>query len=178
MSDLSLQLLLDRAEISEVVARFATALDLQDWALFRSCFTDEIEADYSDLRGEPPAVIGADAFVAQRCDALKGLKTQHLSTNHIINIEGDAATCTSCAVIHRLRPLAVGHNTFARTGTTCTRSRERQEGGKYVRCGRRSYGTQGTRRYTGFTGIKIAPPRQRQSTFWKANRRSKTEKGY
>jgi ketosteroid isomerase-like protein len=112
MSDSKLQLLSDRAEISEVVARFATALDYKDWPLFRSCFTDEIEADYSDLRGEPLAVVNADMFVNQRREALEGLTTQHLSTNHIITVEGDSATCTSCAVIHRLRPRNDGHDAF------------------------------------------------------------------
>jgi hypothetical protein len=122
-----LQLLLDRDEIGEVVSRFATALDLQDWPLFRSCFTDEIEVDYSDLRGEPPSVVSADTFVDQRREALEGLTTQHLSTNHIITVEGDSGTCTSCAVIHRLRPRDDGHDAFDTHGYysyTLTRTAE------------------------------------------------------
>jgi hypothetical protein len=34
-----LQLLLDRAEISDVQLRYATGLDSRNWPLFRSCFT-------------------------------------------------------------------------------------------------------------------------------------------
>jgi hypothetical protein len=107
-----LKLLLDRAEISDMVIRFAIALDLQDWPLFRSCFTDEVEADYSDFRGEPPAMIQADDFVEQRRSALSGLKTQHISTNHVITVDGDTAVCISCAVIHRFAPDKQGDNYF------------------------------------------------------------------
>jgi len=44
-----LQLLLDRAEISDVQLRYATGLDSRDWPLFRSCFTNEneIETDFT-----------------------------------------------------------------------------------------------------------------------------------
>ena len=38
MDDARLQLLLDRAEISDVQLRYATGLDSRDWPLFRSCF--------------------------------------------------------------------------------------------------------------------------------------------
>jgi hypothetical protein len=127
MSDSKLQFLLDRAEIGEVVSRFATALDQQDWPLFRSCFTDEIEVDYSDFRREPPAVVSADTFVSQRCEGLEGLTTQHLSTNHIITVEGNSATCTSCAVIHRRRQRDAKHDALDTHGYythTLTRTAE------------------------------------------------------
>jgi 3-phenylpropionate/cinnamic acid dioxygenase small subunit len=107
-----LQLLLDRSEISDIVIRFAVALDIQDWPLFRSCFTDEIEADYSDFRGEPPALIRADDFVEQRQSTLSGLRTQHISSNHVITVDGDTATCISCAVIHRYDPSEQEDNCF------------------------------------------------------------------
>ncbi|HEY0377201.1 MAG TPA: nuclear transport factor 2 family protein [Pyrinomonadaceae bacterium] len=112
MDGLILQLLLDRSEISDLIISFAVALDHQDWARFRTCFTDEIEADYSDLRGEPPALIRADDFVEQRRAALSGLKTQHISVNHVITINGDIATCVSCAVIYRFHPNLEGENSF------------------------------------------------------------------
>ena len=100
----SLSLLQDRAAVIDVVLAFARALDVKDWAACRRCFTDEIETDYSDLRGEPPQTVKADDFVALRRTALERLKTLHLSANHLITVEGDRATCVSAAVIHRLRP--------------------------------------------------------------------------
>jgi 3-phenylpropionate/cinnamic acid dioxygenase small subunit len=100
----SLSELRDRTAVSDVVLTFARSLDIKDWEGCRRCFLDEIETDYSDLRGEPPSRTSAADFVAKRRAALEHLKTLHLSTNHLITVEGDSATCVSAAVIHRLRP--------------------------------------------------------------------------
>jgi 3-phenylpropionate/cinnamic acid dioxygenase small subunit len=100
----SLSSLTDRLAVTDVVLGFARSLDLKDWEACRRCFLDEIETDYSDLRGEPPSRVKADDFVAKRRGALDRLKTLHLSTNHQVTIDGDHATCVSTAVIHRLRP--------------------------------------------------------------------------
>ena len=94
----------DRAAVSDVVLEFARSLDLKDWAACRRCLLDEIETDYSDLRGEPPSRVKAADFVAKRQVALERLKTLHLSTNHQVTVDGDRATCVSAGVIHRLRP--------------------------------------------------------------------------
>jgi len=100
----SLSLIRDRAAVIDVVLAAARALDVKDWAAYRGCFTDEIETDYSDLRGEPPQIVKADDFVALRRTALDRLKTLHLSANHLVTVDGDRATCVSAAIIHRFRP--------------------------------------------------------------------------
>ncbi len=100
----SLSPLQDRAAVIDVVLGFARALDVKDWAACRRCFADELETDYSDLRGEPPSTVKADDFVALRRAALEKLKTLHLSVNHLVTVDGDRATCVSAAVIHRFRP--------------------------------------------------------------------------
>mgnify|MGYP001453042418 CR=1 FL=1 len=94
----------DTAAVIDVVLGFARSLDVKDWAACRRCFEDEIETDYSDLRGEPPQTVKADDFVALRRAALERLKTLHLSANHLVTVDGDRATCVSAAVIHRFRP--------------------------------------------------------------------------
>lgn len=104
MEDTSIQVLRDRMEIIDVVIRFASALDMKDWKLCLSCFTDEIEADYSDLRGEPAKLIKSTDFVKLREIALSSLITEHLSTNHTITVEGDEATCISHMTIYRFLP--------------------------------------------------------------------------
>jgi hypothetical protein len=92
--DENLQRLVDQAEIRDTILCFATSLDLKDWVQCRLCFTDEIHTDYADLRGDIPSLVSADDFVAQRRKALGHLKTQHLSTNHLITMQGDDhATC-------------------------------------------------------------------------------------
>lgn len=83
MAEAELRRLSDRSDIQDVVVRFASALDMQDWALCRSCFADYVEQDYSDFRGEPPSTMSADDFVAQRREALSDIKTHHLSANQL-----------------------------------------------------------------------------------------------
>jgi len=100
----SLTVLTDRAAVSDLLLEFARALDSKDWTICRRCLLDEIETDYSDLRGEPPSRVNADDFVAKRRVALERLKTLHLSTNHQVTVDRDRATCVSAGVIHRLRP--------------------------------------------------------------------------
>ena len=101
----SLSVVNDRLAVSDLVLSFARSLDVKDWEACRRCFLDEVETDYSDLRGEPPSRVKADDFVAKRRIALERLTTLHLSTNHLITLDGDRATCVSAAVIHRLRPV-------------------------------------------------------------------------
>jgi len=96
--------LIARDEIRATVIRFATSLDLKDWRQCRSCFTDQIYTDYSDLRGDPPAIVNADEFVELRRRALSDLLTHHVSTNHLIELNGDEASCVSSMVIYRRVP--------------------------------------------------------------------------
>jgi hypothetical protein len=66
----SLTVLADRAAVSDLLLEFARALDSKEWTICRRCLLDEIETDYSDLRGEPPARVNAEDFVAKRRMAL------------------------------------------------------------------------------------------------------------
>jgi hypothetical protein len=96
MEDDKLQLLLDRAEISDVQLRYATGLDSRDWPLFRSCFTNEneIETDFTSVFGGDPRKVSADRWTEAARRSLSGLKAmQHMITNHVITIAGDDATC-------------------------------------------------------------------------------------
>lgn len=38
-----------KADISEVLLRYATAIDTKDWDLLRCCFTDGVDADYGEI---------------------------------------------------------------------------------------------------------------------------------
>jgi len=92
-----LQLLLDRAEISDVQLRYATGLDSRDWPLFRSCFADEIETDFTSVFGGEPRKVSADRWTEAARRSLSGLQaTQHMITNHVITFQGDdEATCVA-----------------------------------------------------------------------------------
>ncbi len=38
-----------RADVAELLVRYATAIDQRDWALFRTCFTVDCHADYGAI---------------------------------------------------------------------------------------------------------------------------------
>lgn len=38
-----------RAEATDVLVRYATGIDSRDWALFRTCFTEDCDVDYGEI---------------------------------------------------------------------------------------------------------------------------------
>jgi hypothetical protein len=93
---LTVETLLARAEISDVVHRYATGIDRRDWPLFRSCFADEIDLDFTTWSGGEPRRMKADDWVEGVRNSLSGFDaTQHVSSNHVHTIEGSEATCVS-----------------------------------------------------------------------------------
>jgi 3-phenylpropionate/cinnamic acid dioxygenase small subunit len=100
----------DWLAISDVLIRYATALDGRDWELLASCFTDDATLDY-DTSG----TYGRDAFVEHCRAGLAGMKaTQHCVTNHVISTDGDRAHSTSYVIAQHVRENDV---TFALGGT-------------------------------------------------------------
>jgi hypothetical protein len=95
MTTLEVQDLIDRAAISDVVHAYATGLDRRDWALLRSIFTDTIEMDFQSV-GLRANQVDADEWVRDVKRLFAGFEaTQHTSTNHVHDVRGDEATCTS-----------------------------------------------------------------------------------
>ena len=93
---LTLETLIARAEISDVVNRYATGIDRRDWTLYRSIFADEVDFDFTTWSGGEPRRVKGDDWVAGVRDGLSGFDaTQHLSMNHVHTIEGEDATCVS-----------------------------------------------------------------------------------
>jgi 3-phenylpropionate/cinnamic acid dioxygenase small subunit len=108
----ALQAIVDRQAIVDTIVRYAAMLDAKDWAGAKTCFAGEVETDYGDLRGTGPTRVAAHAFVELRRQALERLKTHHVSTNHLVTLDGDRATCQSAMLIHRLDPSRETDNTF------------------------------------------------------------------
>jgi hypothetical protein len=95
VNDLDLQALLDRAAISDTVNAYATGLDRRDWELYRSIFVKTIEMDFSSI-GMRSGTYEADEWVRNAKRLFAGFRaTQHTSTNHVHDIRGETATCTS-----------------------------------------------------------------------------------
>jgi len=87
-----LRTLMDKAAISDVICNYATGVDSHDWTLFRSCFTDEIEADFSSLGDMGHFRGSADKWVRMARGLMENLDaTQHLMGNIQAEIDGDQA---------------------------------------------------------------------------------------
>ncbi|MGV0848879.1 nuclear transport factor 2 family protein [Mycolicibacterium phlei] len=82
----------DKAQIAEVLVRYATGIDTKDWALFRTCWTDEVDIDYGDLG----TFTDADAFTTLTEQIHGGMgPTYHRISNIAIDLDGDRATARS-----------------------------------------------------------------------------------
>ncbi len=87
--------LADRAAIQDVVARYFTGLDRQDFDRVASCFTSDVVAEY---RGR--VLEGVDALV----DITRGVRryavTTHFMGNYLVEVRGDTATAETYATDH------------------------------------------------------------------------------
>ena len=89
-------------EIGDTVIRYATGIDMRDWKLYRSCFTDEIEVD---MGGMGAMTMAADAWVDQAFLLVAGYEgTQHMITNHTITVEGNTADATAYVQARHFNP--------------------------------------------------------------------------
>jgi hypothetical protein len=74
-----------RAEVEDLIMRYATAIDRRDWDLFRSVFADNAHIDYGPLMGTWD---NADAFTAfmRQAHASAG-RSIHRMTNIVISAQ-------------------------------------------------------------------------------------------
>jgi uncharacterized protein (TIGR02246 family) len=91
VSDARLQRLLAEAEIRDLLLAFANGLDDKDWAAYASTFTEDGVFEILGQRRVGRAEIAA----GPERDLTSFDRTQHFSTNHLIAVDGDAATARS-----------------------------------------------------------------------------------
>jgi len=100
-----LRKLTDRAEITDTSLRYATGIDSRNREIYRSCFTDDLEIDFSSMGMEGPKTVPADDWVDQAFSLVSAFQsTQHMITNHVITIEGDEATCVAYLQAQHFNP--------------------------------------------------------------------------
>lgn len=81
----------DRREISDLVVRYATAVDTGDWHLLETCFTADATALYGRL-----ALDDRDAIVEHLRSAVAEVDgIQHFVTNQQTSLDGEDATSVS-----------------------------------------------------------------------------------
>jgi hypothetical protein len=86
----------DRLEIIELIGSLSLNLDARDWDAVRGLFTDEVYSDRTSLFGGEPVTLGAEEFVEGWRQSLQNLDAvNHLVANHVVDLEGDEATCAA-----------------------------------------------------------------------------------
>ena len=98
MSSEALQLLMDRSDIQQMIARLALGMDTRNQAMFQSCWADEFYLSVPPLAGDGVPLEGnmrADEHARNVIVMLSEFKaTQHVLTNHLIEVKGDKAECS------------------------------------------------------------------------------------
>lgn len=95
MPSLTIEDLIARAEVTDVMHAYATGIDRRDWQLFQSIFTDEVDLDFSSWGSEPGRRSAKD-WAAGVCQSLSGFTaTQHVMSNHVVTLNGDEAVCVT-----------------------------------------------------------------------------------
>ncbi len=96
MDEAKLQMLVDRIDIIDTLLRYATSVDTCDWDLLLTAYTDEMEVDMLSIGMPEVITMSAKDFGKMIERAVMGFdSTQHLLSNHVVNIDGDTATCVS-----------------------------------------------------------------------------------
>ncbi|GFG72541.1 nuclear transport factor 2 family protein [Mycolicibacter senuensis] len=90
-----------KADISEVLLRYATAIDTKDWGLFRSCFTHDVDADYGEI-GKWSDADSITEFMTAVHEAMSD--TKHMLHNMVIEVDGGHATAVT--YVHTVQALA------------------------------------------------------------------------
>jgi len=100
-------------EITGLMARFARGIDLRDWELYRSVFTDDIEIDYSSYRPGNAGPFKADDWVQRGRMLFPGLTaSQHFLSNLDITVDGDRGTVFSYVRAEHFLPNTAGDAMF------------------------------------------------------------------
>ena len=87
--------LADRSAISDVMHRYATAIDMRDFGLLEQVFDDPLEADFSSFGGASYSGPRAEWIETVRSTVSGLTSTQHLTGNHVHRIDGDRAHLTA-----------------------------------------------------------------------------------
>lgn len=80
----------DRLACQDVMASYAKGVDERDFALYRSCFADDVEI----VGFGPETMHGGDAWTEYVVGALENYSaTQHMLGPQLATIDGDTAQC-------------------------------------------------------------------------------------
>ena len=87
---------MDRSDVIDTCTRMAWHADQREWEQLIWVFADKVTLDYTSLNGGEPVTL-TPAQIIDGWQAGLGVyeATQHLLTNHLVTVAGDAAVCTA-----------------------------------------------------------------------------------
>ena len=95
--DPALQLLLDRAELHELMVRYAIAVDRPDFEAVAACFAPDVGGRFG-----PNDLAGRDGLIDYIRDVARFHNTIHMMGNQLIALRGDEAQVDTLAMLmHR-----------------------------------------------------------------------------
>ena len=97
----ALQELIDFHQVSQVMYRYASAVDVKDWSTLRTLFVDDATGKYGDY----PELEGADAiidFVAKASEPREWL--HHLLSVYHVDVDDDEAVALTYHTSHQIEP--------------------------------------------------------------------------
>jgi len=80
-------------DVANVLVRYATGIDSKDWKLFRTCFTEDCQADYGEQIGVWDGVEAIADYMERTHPA--AVRTLHRITNATVTPNGDRAVARS-----------------------------------------------------------------------------------
>ncbi|MGG1662044.1 nuclear transport factor 2 family protein [Brevibacillus sp. NRS-1366] len=102
--------------VIDTIIRFATALDTNNWELYRSCFSDTVEVDYSDALGLPSTKVNADVWTSFARACCDPIQTFHVYTNFSVELNGDVAFVRNYHTSRHRRPNTTGGDQYTQYG--------------------------------------------------------------
>ena len=110
--------LIDRTLLTELVQRFARAIDARDWEAFRECLDDTVSVQLdSSIGGSDPAPMPAAERVAKAREFFDPLEaTHHHVTVCTVTLDGDSAEVTSNFRAGHFKRHLIGAATFDQVG--------------------------------------------------------------
>ncbi|MDZ7910732.1 MAG: nuclear transport factor 2 family protein [Rhodococcus sp. (in: high G+C Gram-positive bacteria)] len=100
-------------DITRLMARFARGIDLRDWEMYRSVFTDEIDVDYTSYRAGNGGRFRAEDWVQRGRMLFPGLvASQHFLSNFDITVAGDRGTVITYVRAEHVLPNTDGDAMF------------------------------------------------------------------
>lgn len=79
----------DRQDIAELLVRYATAIDTRDWPLLRTCFSEDVVAEYEGIATWTDIAAMTDFMVAAHREMGH---TLHQLSNIAVDVSGEGAT--------------------------------------------------------------------------------------